>query len=70
MRKIKKVFIIAFIICCFIYAYIMILMFIDPTLKVLFGEGDYSMSIRGTEFVIVVIAFFTIKATLKKLKSK
>lgn len=70
MSKIKKFFIIAIIICCFVYAYFMVLLPLEPILKSLFGEGDYSMTIRGTEFVIVVIAFFTIKGVWKKLKEK
>lgn len=68
MRKVKKIFIIAFIVCCFIYVYFMTLIFLNPILKALFGEGDYSMTMRGTEFVMVLIAFFTIRATWKRLK--
>lgn len=68
MRKVKKIFIIAFMVCCFIYAYLMVMVFIESTLIALFGEGDYSISIRGTEFVIIVIAFFTIRAAWKRLK--
>ena len=70
MRKIKKIFIIAFIVCCFIYAYFMTMIFLNPALKVLFGEGDYSMTISGAGFVIIVIAFFTIIAVGSKLKDK
>jgi len=70
MRKVKKIFIIAFIVGCFLYAYFMVDLFLNPILNVLFGEGDYSITMRGVDFVIVVIAYFTIRAAWRKLKEK
>jgi len=68
MRKVKKIFIIAFIVGCFLYAYFMVDLFLNPILKALFGEGDYSMTMRGMEVVIAVLAFFTIRAAWKRLR--